>query len=299
MTKIAPIDPKVERPGNTKQVSMAVKWCFTLNNFSNEEYKQLQNCCVEKCKYYIIGKEVGESGTPHLQGFIQMEKKFRPSELKLSKRIHWEKAKGDKDQNYTYCSKDGNFITNMEKPLPKGYKGSKNMPVMRKTANVTGIVLRPWQQFVWDLLSEKPDNRTVHWFWDNGNNGKTLLTKMLVMLKNAIILDGSRKGILHTAGKFPSNIYIYDLERTMEDKVPYSSIEKIKNGLYVDEKYEGAVVCEDSPHIIIFANFKPDKTALSKDRWNIVNIDKWILSDVAEKDELIIVNDVENHMIQD
>lgn len=61
-------------------------------------------------KKWIVGKEVGESGTPHLQGYAMFANPVRFSHLKSSwPRAHLERAKGNAKQNYVYCSKDGDF----------------------------------------------------------------------------------------------------------------------------------------------------------------------------------------------
>ena len=58
----------------------------------------------------IIGREVGQEGTPHLQGYVIMEKKTTLVEMKkLFPRAHLEVAKGSPEQNKIYCSKDGKF----------------------------------------------------------------------------------------------------------------------------------------------------------------------------------------------
>lgn len=96
--------------GNTKtpvprQISPAIRWCFTLNNYSKEEYSSIVSIFDSKAKLYIIGDEVGDSGTPHLQGYVEFKTKIRPLNLFDFKRIHWEKSKGSKDENIAYCSK--------------------------------------------------------------------------------------------------------------------------------------------------------------------------------------------------
>ena len=82
-------------------------WCFTLNNYSEDEYQEVWNT---KCKYLVIGKEIGECGTPHLQGYIEFEHGKTLSAVKvINKRIHWEVRKGTAKQASDYCKKDNNF----------------------------------------------------------------------------------------------------------------------------------------------------------------------------------------------
>jgi hypothetical protein len=72
----------------------------------------------------VIGKEVGENGTPHLQGFMQFpERKSLRQMKKLCDKSHFEKTKGSIDQNYAYCTKDGNFEERGTRPMSQKRKG--------------------------------------------------------------------------------------------------------------------------------------------------------------------------------
>lgn len=82
--------------------------CLTLNNYSVKEYEEL---IATKCSYLVVGKEVGEQGTPHLQAYIEFGGGKRLSTLKkMWPRAHIEKRKGTAEQAATYCKKDNNFI---------------------------------------------------------------------------------------------------------------------------------------------------------------------------------------------
>ena len=116
-----------------RQISPANAWCFTLNNWTESEHEFLSSKLLglgEKY-FYIVGKEVGETGTPHLQGYVALragKKKFRPlptfavmrasedAEGVAVNAVHFERAKGSRTQNYRYCSKEGDFVTNIPKP---------------------------------------------------------------------------------------------------------------------------------------------------------------------------------------
>lgn len=96
-------------------------WCFTLNNYSDEDEQRIQGLTST---YLVYGREIGESLTPHLQGFIVIPTKSRLSALKkLHATAHWEIAKGNAAQNRTYCTKDGNIFESGELPMSPKEKG--------------------------------------------------------------------------------------------------------------------------------------------------------------------------------
>lgn len=96
-------------------------WCFTLNNYSDADevlFKELE------CTYLVYGREVGDSGTPHLQGFVVFKSPKRLSGCKkIHQGAHWEISKGNSDQNRTYCTKDGDYIETGLIPMTGKRKG--------------------------------------------------------------------------------------------------------------------------------------------------------------------------------
>ncbi|GAC77802.1 replication protein [uncultured marine virus] len=184
--------------GNTKlppkkRISPANKWCFTLNNYTSEEMAELANLFRGINCDWIIGKEVGDSGTPHLQGFIFFHAKggIRPMEKVKNKRIHWEKCKGTKEQNIIYCKKDGNFFfggSNIEQWI-------KDIELKTEVDNyrVTMPKYQPWMGNILKIISDPVDYRKMYWFWDkHGNIGKTEFQKYLFTnYERVIILGGS------------------------------------------------------------------------------------------------------------
>ncbi|AJD07478.1 replication-associated protein [Odonata-associated circular virus-11] len=102
-------------------------WCFTLNNYSNLEISELK-LRFEGAVWYIIGEEVGLSGTPHLQGAIYYKNavvmpKFNP-------RIHWEAMRGNCQQSREYCSKEKVLVEYGECPKKGKRSDIKSMVEM-------------------------------------------------------------------------------------------------------------------------------------------------------------------------
>lgn len=100
------------------QTPRARHWCFTLNNptVSKEEY--LQGTPYD---YLVIGDEIGENGTPHLQGYVVWHEKQRLSALKkYGATTHWEIARATPVQASDYCKKEGSYYEDGELPRTAG-----------------------------------------------------------------------------------------------------------------------------------------------------------------------------------
>ena len=65
-----------------------------------------------KCQYIIYGLEVGESGTPHLQGYVHFPNAVSAGHVKatLGNRVHIEIRHGSIQQAVQYCKKEGTFF---------------------------------------------------------------------------------------------------------------------------------------------------------------------------------------------
>lgn len=259
--------------GNTKtksstvkrQDSAALRWSFTWNNPSFSS-KDLETLLKKYSKKFIFQLEEGDHKIPHYQGYIVLKKRARLTELKklIHNGIHFEKCKGNEEQNVEYCSK---LETKIDGPWYYNLTVEEPLELIEN--------LYPWQQYIVDMVRKKPDKRSIVWIYEpKGNMGKTQLCKYLSHHYGAIPLEGKKNDILYCAAMFPSKIYIYDLERSMEDYVSYASIEKIKNAYYMCAKYESKPINRNSPHVLIFSNFPPDTSQLSKDRWVIINLEE-------------------------
>lgn len=247
-------------------------WCFTVNNptleFKIDTFTQL----FTEGKF-VVGLEKGDSKTEHWQGYVQFKNaRTFASMKKILPTAHLEKAKGGKKANYIYCTKDNNFLTNMDM-----------IPFKQKIKNLCkerykDIKWKNWQKDILDILKEKPDDRTVNWFWENsGNIGKSFLAKYICINYDTVIADGKKDNIFNQINimmedkKLP-HVIILDIPRHNLDFVNYGAIEQIKNGLIYSGKYEGGICIYPPPHVIIFANEGPIKKKFSKDRWNITEI---------------------------
>jgi len=102
-------------------MAQSCNWTFTVNNYSDDD---IANIAAWDCKYIVYGKEIGEEGTPHLQGFLIRHKNARLAAMKkLHATAHWEIAKADWETNYKYCTKDGDITEHGKQPLSKRKRG--------------------------------------------------------------------------------------------------------------------------------------------------------------------------------
>jgi len=252
-----------------KQIAPSKKWCFTINNWTEQTISSIVPIIKEKCRLALFAKEVGEEGTPHLQGYLELLVKARPLNLFPFKNIHWENAKGTLAQQFIYCAK--------EDKNPWCW----NCRIPEKLDLISETQLYDWQKDLVEIINTKPDNRTIHWYWStNGMVGKTCFCKYLTFHYGAMCLHGKgsdvRNGVISyvtSQGTTPHLVLIPIPRSKGSDYVSYEALENIKDMYFYSGKYEGGQVNGNSPHLIIFANCPPDEEKMSEDRWNIVNID--------------------------
>jgi len=109
-------------------------YCFTLNNYTEDELAAIRGVCSTLSQYAIVGREVGEQGTRHLQGYIRFTRAYRFSTIKdrYLPRCHIEVSRGSPRQNRDYCSKDGEFDEYGE--LPEDRASSSREDLAREFA---------------------------------------------------------------------------------------------------------------------------------------------------------------------
>lgn len=136
------------------------------------------------------------------------------------------------------------------------------------------VKLYPWQEQIKSRIEGKPDTREIDVLVDEqGNIGKSAFCKYMCWhLKTPILGWGKTGDLLHLVSKLPNrSAYIFDLSRTKpqdwgRDDI-CAAMEGIKNGLFVNTKYECQQVIMKTPHIWIFTNHVPNISAMSRDRW--------------------------------
>lgn len=88
--------------------------CMTLNNYTEDEYSSIV-ARKDEVSYLVVGKEVGDSGTPHLQMYVEFKANNGKTMSAIKKffktdRLHIEERKGTQEQASEYCKKEDDFV---------------------------------------------------------------------------------------------------------------------------------------------------------------------------------------------
>uniref|UniRef100_UPI004047E79C hypothetical protein n=1 Tax=Shewanella sp. TaxID=50422 RepID=UPI004047E79C len=133
----APVTIFFSFPFIMPQPSPARDWVFTINNPSEKDWDKVW---AFSYKYLVFQVEVGESGTPHIQGFVQMQELIRITGLKkLHKRAHWEKRRGTPDEAADYCKKEESRIDGPYEDGTISYDAVYRLHAIAKSIKDTGL----------------------------------------------------------------------------------------------------------------------------------------------------------------
>ncbi len=281
-----------------KQSSPAKRWCFTLNNYTEEEISAIVEQFKEFTDCAFFSQEVGEEGTPHLQGYVEFIVQRRPmSVIDCTTRIHW----GDKDgkpctrkatreKNLKYCIKDGDLVFSWGLPKPLKTLGIDEMHY--------------YQSGLLELIEVEPNDRDIIWLYGGKNIGKTAILRYICIKKEGVILPVSKRHALSQVMKIETGrsahkedpIYCMNLtadESHYQKHEMFSILEAVKDRIFsaaFGTESNGMCIF-NTRHIVVMANEPPDftKTEIDRERFitykitknmmeledNFVNVIKW------------------------
>jgi hypothetical protein len=237
--------------------------------------------------------------------------------------VHFAKSRRGFKANFKYCTKEGDWIEWGDRPeqsgtrndikqmldlvrngktdleiaeeLPSEYtKYYKCINEFREKLNTkkgeddladyfAGKELRDWQQFIYERLIVQGE-RKVLWISDAiGNSGKTWFSKWLVWKQKAFYCQGGRNNDVSCAYQ-NQKFVIFDLCRDTQKDAPYSMIEQMKNGLIWSPKYQSHTKVNSYAKVLVVANWMPNLTKLSNDRWDIIDMEDMELLIQTERD---------------
>lgn len=255
-------------------------WIATWNNYELFELENLKGYLQEETEDFVLQPEIGSNGTPHLQFCFKFKnaRTFKSVKKDLPS-CHIEKAKNwNACKNYC-CKSETKAGETITKDVPVSAQDKMNQIILMEEYNNDNPKWRKWQQNVLDIINTHPDRRVINWFWEDvGNVGKSYLSMYIDMKWNTIICDGKSNDVINQVkvmvidNNIIPDVVILDIPRYNEGFTNYGVIEKLKSGLLYSGKYEGGKIRLTPLHVFIFANFEPDVSKFSLDRWNIVKI---------------------------
>lgn len=214
---------------------------------------------------YVFQEERGANGTPHLQGYLHYKNQVARSTIsQWNPRLHLEPARSIV-QSVAYCS---------DATKRHGRIWSKHYQVRDDLHLLDRADFFGWQEELFTELLGDPDERRIIWYYDaDGGAGKTAFARALLARSPGVLYlsGGGYRDAAHQIikAKTDPRIVLVNLPRSTEGKVSYGTFECAKDGLVASGKYEGGVRLFPPPHVVIFANYLPDLSQLSIDRWDI------------------------------
>lgn len=159
----------------------AKQWCFTLNNYTPDDVDRLASSndgspTNPDVTYIVFGREVGASGTPHLQGTICLRSRKYRSQVKqlIGHNPHLEVVQ-DLARSIEYCKKDDpNPIELGTPPAQATKKGDKRCDIedfkttvkegvydLRELRELHSKVVAMYPEFVNDYIQDQKPKVTI------------------------------------------------------------------------------------------------------------------------------------------
>lgn len=195
---------------------------------------------------------------------------------------------GNPFSNIFQAVADGSTFLEIAKEYPEqvfkyhaGIKAVMSETDKERQIDIEDYPLRPWQQLLFQHMQRTPDPRKVIWVYDKeGGAGKSWFCKWLAAKQGAQFFTNAKTADIARAIQFSRDpehpaIICFNMTRKMETMVNYAIIEAVKDGMVFSSKYDSCSKIGNRPHVVVMANFMPDMSAMSADRWFIMDLSKY------------------------
>lgn len=263
-----------------RQGNPLYRFCFTCHVADEKEGAEkvdsMKAFLKRHGKKWVFQLERGEQGGYHFQGAVGLKERQRLTALArfftdAGLQSHLSPAY-DRSASELYCLKKDTRVL--------GPWASFELPIEVEEEAYDGADLPKnlyrWQAKVRDYCTGPVNDREILWLWDpEGSKGKSSFTKYMVYHHKAATFAWSdTKHTLYRVASTPaSRIYIFDLTRSKPTEYGqedlYSALESIKNGLVQSAMYTSPMKVFAPPHVIVFANFEPNRAQMSADRFSV------------------------------
>nr|QKN88869.1 MAG: replication-associated protein [Cressdnaviricota sp.] len=265
-------------------MAQSTRWCFTLNNPTDAEHAYFNELSSSihshGIRYLVYGREVGDGGTPHLQGFVIFDRRLRLGSVRdlLGNRGHYECARAASDSASNYCKKDGDFtesgtLPDKRRSAPsvadfcQWVRGTGNVSEREIANKFPGLFLRygdrlmklkehildppvleenvlnDWQTELHETLTKEADDRTIDFYIDiEGGKGKSFFCRWMVSKYPDMvqILSGGKRDDLAHAIDVTKRIFLFNLPRGGIEFMQYSILEQLKDRVVFSPKYSSS-----------------------------------------------------------
>lgn len=177
-------------------------WTFTWNNYP-EDLAPFNEWLGQYL--YVYGfEEAPETGTPHLQGYVEFHGGTTYKQLRDKFVLFWAPAKGSREQNWKYCTKGGRFESSHPDGFPTKRQGSRSdIQEVKDIISLGGgmrdvlTTTKSYQaaRFGEMMLKyiEKPRDQITEVIWICGPSGVGKTTRAAELAPNAWWSGGSSK----------------------------------------------------------------------------------------------------------
>lgn len=265
-----------------------VNYCFTYNNYTEDGVTRLKEWLTQSAKYACIQKEVAPTtGTPHIQGYINLKKKARMTTIQKKLGVQeipltLINANGTAEQNRAYCSKEGgsdfweigniNIVGQGKRSdlniVAEKVLGKRKLVEIAEEHPETYIKYYKGINSLIDIVDEQPKERDMDivLFFGDARTGKSTKARMYAQLYGECYNLGIPNGGLVWFDGYngQSTLLIDEFKGWISPTYLNQLLDKYQLKLPV----KGGFVNAKFTHVFITSNFPPEEWWSDKVKWN-------------------------------